>query len=194
MSLFKGDGWTVEATYDLDALTRLDALGCQVMLSYTCLSKNGPEQEQATPERLTDEQVRGLRNWVQNGGALLAAHCATVIGESHAELARLLGGRFMSHPPPFTFTVYPVFGEHPITDDIQAFDVHDEFYIERCEPSVEIHMVAVNQGVAHPMAWSKQEGAGRVVHIAPGHFPEVWNHPLYQRLMLHAVNWLIEER
>jgi len=90
MSLFKGDGWTVEATYDLDALTRLDALGCQVMLSYTCLSKNGPEQEQATPERLTDEQVRGLRNWVQNGGALLAAHCATVIGESHAELARLL--------------------------------------------------------------------------------------------------------
>jgi len=55
-------------------------------------------------------------------------------------------------------------------------------------------MVAVNQGVAHPMAWSKQEGAGRVVHIAPGHFPEVWNHPLYQRLMLHAVNWLIEER
>ncbi len=123
------------------------------------------------------------------GRSLRHGHWRISCGVSQAA-----GGRFISHPPPFTFTVWPVFGEHPITDDIQAFDVHDEFYIERCEPSVEIHMVAVNQGVAHPMAWSKQEGAGRVVHIAPGHFPEVWNHPLYQRLMLHAVNWLIEER
>jgi len=193
-SLFEAEDWTVEATYDLDVLTRLDATGCKVVLSYTCLSKNGPEQEQATPERLTDEQVRGLASWVQNGGALLAAHSATVIGESNPELGKLLGGRFISHPPPFTFTISPVSGEHPITGGVPAFDVYDEFYVELCEPLVDIHMVAVNQGVAHPMVWSKQEGAGRVAHIAPGHFPEVWNHPLYGRLMIQAANWLIEER
>jgi len=194
MSLFKEDGWTVEATYDLDVLTRLDAAGCQMVLSYTCLSKNGPEQEEATPERLTEEQVRGLASWVQNGGALLAAHCATVIGESSPELGKLLGGRFISHPPPFTFTISPVSGEHPITSGVQAFDVFDEFYIEYCEPSVEIHMVAVIKGVTHPMVWSKQEGAGRVVHIALGHFPDIWNHPPYQHLMVEAANWLTEER
>lgn len=193
-SLFEAEGWTVEATYDLDVLKRLDSVGCQVVLSYTCLSKNGPEQEKATPERLTGEQVSALAGWVQSGGALLALHCATVLGESGPELAQLLGGRFISHPKPFTFTIYPVFGQHPIIDGVPALDVYDEFYIERCEPSVEIHMVAVNEGIAHPMVWSKQEGIGRVAYIAPGHFPEVWNLLPYQRLMIQAINWLTEER
>lgn len=190
-ALFTNEGWSVETTYDLDILTHLHAVSYQMVLSYTCLSKNRPEQEQATPERLTDEQVDGLSDWVQRGGSLLAVHCATVLGESTPELGRLLGGRFISHPsPPTAFTVYPVFGNHPITAGIQAFDVHDEFYMEQHEPSVEVHMVAIHQGVAYPMAWSKPEGVGRVAHIALGHFPEVWNHPLYRRLMIQSVNWL----
>lgn len=193
-SLFETEGWSVEATYDLDVLTCLDRANYQVVLTYTCLSKSRPEQEKATPERLTEEQVRGLMGWVQNGGALLAAHCGTVIGESHPDLGMLLGGRFISHPAPFNFTVYPLFGQHPITEGIPAFDVHDEFYIEHYESSVDIHMIAMQEGVAHPMVWSKQEGAGRVVHVAPGHFPEVWNLLPYQRLMIQAVNWLAEDR
>ncbi|HEU0293011.1 MAG TPA: ThuA domain-containing protein [Anaerolineales bacterium] len=193
-SLFETKGWSVETTYDLDVLTRLDRVNYQVVLSYTCLSKNGPEQEKATPERLTEEQVSGLVAWVQNGGALLTAHCGTVVGESDPDLGRLLGGRFISHPAPFNFTVYPLFGEHRITEGIPAFDVHDEFYIEHCEPNVDIHMIAVHEDVAHPMVWSKREGAGRVAHIAPGHFPEVWNLSPYRRLMIQSVNWLTEDR
>ncbi len=193
-SLFEAEGWSVEATYDLNVLTRLDEAGCQMVLSYTCLSKNVPEQKEPTPEKLSDAQALGLADWVRRGGALLAAHSATVLGESNPDLGLLLGGRFISHPPPLTFTVYPVYGEHPITDGIQAFDVHDEFYMERCEPSVDIHIIAVNQGAAYPMVWSKPEGAGRVAYIALGHFPEVWNLPPYQRLMIQAADWLNEQQ
>ena len=193
-SLFEANDWSVEATHDLDVLTRLDEADYQVVLSYTCLSKNIPEQENPTPERLTDEQVHRLASWVQQGGGLLAVHCATVTGESNPDLARLLGGSFISHPAPFTFTLYPVSDGHPIISTVPPFDVHDEFYIERCEPSVKIHMSADYQGATYPMVWSKLEGAGRVAHVAPGHFPEVWNHPHYQRLMIQAVHWLTEER
>jgi type 1 glutamine amidotransferase len=193
-SLFAANDWSVEATYDLDILKGLDKTDYGVTLSYTCLSKNTPEQEIPTPDRLTDEQVRGLTGWVQNGGGLLAVHCATVIGDSGLELSRLLGGAFISHPAAFTFTVYPASDEHPITSGISAFEVHDEFYIERCEPSVAIYMSAVYEGRSCPMVWSKPEGAGRVAHIAMGHFPEVWSRPLYQRLLIQAVNWLTEER
>src|ERR1051325_3595967 len=161
--IYEAEGWPVEATYDLDVLTCLDKAGCEIVLSYTCFSKNEPDQAERTPERLTDEQVRGLADWVQTGGALLAAHCATVVGESGPELGQLLGGTFISHPPPCTFTISPVSDEHPITRGVPAFDVYDEFYMERCEPSVKIHMIAVDQGIVHPMVWSKQEGAGRVV-------------------------------
>ena len=191
-SLFETEQWSIETTYDLDVLTRLDHADYQVILSYTCFSKNTPGQEKPTPERLTDEQVSGLANWVQHGGGLLAAHCATVVGESNPDLERLLGGAFISHPAPVTFTVCPISDGHPITKDVMAFDVHDEFYIERCNPSVAIHLSAEYEGRTHPMAWSKPDGAGRVVHIAPGHFLEVWHHPLYQRLLIQAVNWLVE--
>ena len=193
-SLFEANDWSVEATYDLDVLTRLDDADYQVVLSYTCLTKNIPEQEKPTPERLTDEQIHGLANWVQHGGGLLAVHCATVIRESNPELGQLLGGSFISHPAPFTFTISPVSNGHPITNTVPAFDLHDEFYIERCEPSVAVHMSALYEGATYPMVWSRSEGVGRVVHIAPGHFPDVWKHPLYQRLMVQAADWLTEER
>jgi type 1 glutamine amidotransferase len=193
-SLFEAEDWSVEATYDLDVLTRLSKANDQVVLSYICLLKNSPSQENPTPERLTDAQVHGLASWVQQGGGLLAVHCATVIGDSNPDLARLLGGSFISHPAPFTFTISPVSDGHPITKDVPAFEMYDEFYIERCEPSAAIHMSADYEGATYPMAWSRPEGVGRVVHIAPGHFPDVWNHPDYQRLMIQAVHWLTEER
>jgi type 1 glutamine amidotransferase len=141
---------------------------------------------------LTNEQVRGLTDWVRNGGGLLTVHCATVVGESDPELRRLFGGEFRSHPAPFTFTVHPVATAHPITSGVAAFDVYDEFYIEECEPSVAIHMFAVYNGASYPMVWSKLEGAGRVAHIALGHFPEVWKLAPYQRLLTQAADWLTE--
>lgn len=193
-SLFETKGWFVENTYDLDILTRLDKEDYDVVLSYTCLSKNTPEQKIPTPERLTDEQVRSLTGWVQKGGGLLAVHSATVVGEPDPKLSLLLGGAFLSHPAPFTFTLYPASDEHPILNGVSAFEVYDEFYIERCEPSVAVHMSSRYEGVTYPMVWSKLEGVGRVVHIAPGHFPEVWGHPLYQRLVTQAVHWLIEKQ
>jgi len=105
----------------------------------------------------------------------------------------LFGGVFLSHPEPFTFTVAPLSGEHPITAGIQAFEIHDEFYIQKYDPSVQIHMAAVHQGMVYPMAWSRTEVKGRVAHVAPGHFPEVWNHPVYQQLMLQTAAWLIHD-
>ncbi len=191
VSLFEPEGYIVEATYDLETLTRLGQLDYQLVLSYTCLAKHRPGQNDSGPEKLTDEQIAGLVQWVRAGGALLAAHCATVIGDSGAELRRLLGGAFVSHPPPFTFTVYPAYSAHPISAGIEAFTVYDEFYIEAHEPSVDVHLLAIHEGVAYPMGWSKEEGQGRVAHIALGHFPEVWNLAPYRQLMRQAANWLL---
>jgi type 1 glutamine amidotransferase len=192
-TLFEGQGWSVEATYDLDVLTRLPATHFRMLISYTCLSRNKPDQIRVTPDRLTDAQVNGLAGWVQNGGALLAAHCGTVAGESGPALARLLGGSFVSHPAPLNFSLFPVFDGHPITRGVEAFEVHDELYLQQLSGPVDVHMVAVDGGVAYPMVWSRCEGRGRVAHIAPGHFPQVWALAPYQRLILQAAGWLTEQ-
>lgn len=188
--VFEAEGYRVNSTYNLDVLRRLDRAGYDLLLSYTCLSKHRQGYDDSGPEKLDDDQISGLISWVQQGGALLATHAATVTGNSSPQLGRLFGGVFLSHPEPFTFTVYPLSIEHPITTGVQAFEVLDEFYIQEYDPSIQVHMAAVYQETAYPMVWSRPEHNGRVAVVAPGHFPEVWEHPAYQRLILQSAGWL----
>jgi type 1 glutamine amidotransferase len=187
-------GWSVEATCDLDRLTRLDKEGVDLVLSYTCFSRGPGENGQpGSPEKMSGAQIHALRRWVRGGGALLGAHSATVLGKSSPLLGELMGGVFVEHPPALSFTVYPVYGDHPITAGIKAFSVHDELYMQRCSPSVDVHMLAIDHGTAYPMVWSKAEGRGRVAHVAPGHSAKVWKLEPYRRLMLQAVAWVTGE-
>jgi type 1 glutamine amidotransferase len=186
--VFESAGHIVESTYDLEALTHLHQGRYDLVLLYTCL---GMPQDPATePAPPTDAQAESLVKWVRDGGALLAAHAATVSSQANPKLKALMGGVFIEHPPQFTFTVYPLFGEHPITAGIDAFTAHDELYIQAYDETVAIHMAALDRGIAYPMVWSKHEGTGRVAHVALGHGPEVWRLQPYQQLMLQAVSWL----
>ena len=66
--VFEAVGYRVESTYDLDALRRLEQAGCDLLLSYTCLSSHRQGYADTGPEKLTDDQVSGLTRWVQQGG------------------------------------------------------------------------------------------------------------------------------
>lgn len=189
-SLLAPQGFQVEATYDLNCLLHLEENRYDLVISYTCFSPHREGLNDISPEKLTNAQIDGLTRWIRKGGGFLASHAATVIGESDTALGELIGGVFVSHPPPFSFTVYPVFEEHPMTMGIEAFTVHDEFYLETHTSAVQMHMVAFDRGVAYPMAWSKTEGLGRVAHIAPGHSREVWDLKPYQQLLLQTIGWL----
>lgn len=189
-SLLEPAGYDVESSYDLDCLARLPDGGYDLVLSYTSLSKHREGMNDTGPEQLTDPQVAGLAGWVRAGGGLLAVHSATVVGNSDPAYEALLGGAFISHPPQFAFTVYPCVRAHPITAGVEAFTVHDEFYMQRYDASVQIHMIALDRGVAYPMVWTRDEGAGRVAHIAMGHSELVWALAPYQRLILQAAAWL----
>lgn len=188
-SLLESVGARAEATYDTDELSRLGEGRYDLALSYTCFTSD-EKAEQGGPDRLTKNQSDALASWVRSGGGLLAVHAATVIGRSDPALGELIGGVFVSHPPQFSFTLYPVFEEHPITAGIEAFSVRDELYVETRAPDARIHLIALDRGVAYPMAWSRTEGRGRVAHVAPGHSREVWDLPSYRRLILQSLDWL----
>ncbi len=189
--LLETGGYTVEATYDLDRLTTLRESPYDLILSYTSLSRHREGEEDTHPQFLTPKQTAGLAHWVRTGGAFLTVHCGTVVGRDNPAFKALAGGVFVEHPPQFSFMVYPLYHDHPIIEGIEAFSVKDEFYIQDYELGLDIHMVAVHEGVAYPIVWSKQECSGRVAHIAMGHSEVVWNLPPYQRLMQQTVNWLM---
>lgn len=188
-SYFTEDDVQIEPTYNADRLLTLNAAKVDLVTIYTCLG--GSNQQGRIAADMKAEQVDALCAWTQGGGKVLGIHSATVMGEAQTGLRHLLGARFLSHPPQFDFTVTPLAREHPITAGIGAFAVHDEFYIHTYDEGIEIHMVANDRGVAHPMAWTRSEGAGRVAYVAPGHTPSVWNLPAYRQLVRQSVAWLL---
>jgi len=183
-----GHTWTV--TDDLDRLVGLSDEDVDVVLSYTSLSRHRDGLGDTHPQSLSSKQTVALRAWVSGGGGLVAVHSATVSGVPNPEMAALLGGRFVEHPPQFTFMVTPVHQSHPIIEDIDAFTVRDELYIQDVTDDARVHMIAVDRGLAHPMVWTRHEGRGRVVHLAPGHGENVWALAPYQRLTLQAIDWV----
>jgi hypothetical protein len=190
--LLEGEGFSIYITYDPDTLTRIDNLKYDLVLSYTCF-QSAPGKESVPPVRITNDQAESLVRWVNGGGAWLAMHAASVLGDSDDTLEKLLGGAFIEHPPQCTFTVLPVSLQHPITDGLNAFEVVDELYIERYHPSVTIHMIVIHEQVAYPLVWSRTEGLGRVAHIALGHSQHTWEQIPFQHLVLQTIGWLMNQ-
>ena len=189
--VFSEQGYELTKAYDLDELLTLPHGAYDLVVSYTSLSKHREGENDTHPETLTDAQTEALTQWVEAGGAVLLVHAATVSGKANPRMKALYGGVFVSHPPQFSFTVYPFSREHAVTTGVDAFSVFDEFYVQEYEPSVEIHMAAEDRGVMHPMVWSQQVEKGRVVHIAMGHSERVWLLPQYRKLIAQAVQWLL---
>ncbi|MGH8046473.1 MAG: ThuA domain-containing protein, partial [Chthoniobacterales bacterium] len=113
----------------------------------------------------------------------------------------LVGGVFVEHPAAsttngsveyvFPFSVLRTQSRHPSTEGVEPFGVHDEFYIERHSSGIDVHMVAIDRGVAHPVVWTREHGNGRVARITLGHDTRTWNLPAYRRLVTQAVGWLV---
>lgn len=185
-------GHAVYSTFDLDKLLELESGEFDVVMAYTSLSRHREGMPTDSPESLTPEQTNALIDWVRRGGALLGVHGATVMGRDNPPLEALIGGRFREHPPQFAFTVTPMSGPHPITAGVEAFAVKDELYVQDYDPSVHIHMVTVDRGIAHPMVWSRTERRGRVAHVSIGHSDLVWSLAPFRRLVLQAIDWLTD--
>lgn len=184
-----GDGnRVITATYDGDALLRLHEEEVDVVAIYTCLG--GAQKDGVVAEDLTAAQTTALGKWVRNGGGLLALHAATVMQEDNQLMRDLIGGRFLTHPPQFDFAVIPLASEHPITNGVGPFTVHDEFYIQEFSTDVTVPMTAENRGAVYPMVWTKDEGHGRVAYIAPGHTASTWATENYRQLLRQGVGWL----
>lgn len=188
-------GYSVATTYSLDSLAALaqsepaghNPEAVDVVLMYTCIGGREPlpPQEAGALDCLVD--------WVAQGGRFLAAHAATVTGKHHARFAQMAGGYFIEHPPQFAFQVTPMGQAHPVTQDVPAFSVFDEFYIQSYAADVDIHLVAADRGVAYPMAWTRSHHAGWVANVALGHSERVWQLPVYQQIIGQTVDWLMAE-
>jgi len=94
-------------------------------------------------------------------------------------------------------TLRPATESHPVLQNVDALQVHDEFYYDlkfvdgnqRVEPLMEAEI----NGEWHPVAWAWQRGdGGRSFGFSGLHFHENWQKPEYRRLVKQGVLWTLK--
>ena len=136
---------------------------------------------------LTPDEEAGLFNFVSGGKGLVGIHgTAWWIGGRAVDL---IGGHANWHPPGSTFTVHIEDTAHPTTQGVADFDVEDEIYISAHEPNLHVLASAEWFGKAHPMAWVKPYGSGRVFYTTLGHGPGTFERAGMQQFITQAAKW-----
>lgn len=177
--LADADAVTTEESHDKRALADLSGYDLCVL----CTTMNG----------LTSEQEAGVVRFVRGGGKLVGIHSVTVVDPEHTAYADLIGGRFTHHSPYHEFTVNVAEPGHPIVAGVERFSILDELYVlDRVPVGAHVLATADWEGVARPMLYTKNHGAGRVVYNALGHDQAAYDNPHFRALTLQSIDWILE--
>jgi scyllo-inositol 2-dehydrogenase (NADP+) len=180
--VLRADGrFAVDRTTDLDAFARLPGSEYATVVVFTT----------RFADDLTAAREQGLLDFVRGGGGFVAVHSAIgSFGNSEAYV-RLLNGKFRMHPDEYDIPVKIVEKQHYLTIRMPDFVVRDELYhLSDFDPSRCTVLAASQwQGQEIPLVTVRQEGSGRVVYLANGHSPQVWEHPEFQKLLVRAIAW-----
>jgi len=138
---------------------------------------------------MTPEAEEAFRAFVRAGGGLLAVHSGTVDYRETPILRALLGGVFVQHPPQCDVTIAP-HGAGALIAGLAPFTIRDEHYQMAFDATDATRFLdTISEHGVQPGGWTREEGAGRVCVLTPGHNVEVWLHPTYQALLGNALRW-----
>ena len=140
-------------------------------------------------QKISEQALTALDNFVSNGGGILGVHTATAAFKEHLHYFEILGGRFIGHGPIAPFEVKPV-ADSKIFAGISAFTVKDELYIHELQPEITPHFTATHEGQEVPIVWTYHYGQGRVCYAVPGHRTETMRNEGYQRVLQRGMEWV----
>lgn len=173
----------------------------------------------------TAPALAALDGFVAGGGRWLALHASNAVlaapviaggkwgtPNRYPEFFRLLGSRFLAHPPLHEFTVEPAGASHPLTRGIEAFRVTDELYVCEWFEPVDVLLTARFGGpcpafdigadvpaAEHPLMYTKPHGEGQVCVLTLSHangaepgralHRGAWTSGMFRLLLSHALAW-----
>lgn len=143
-----------------------------------------------------DEQV-ALTQFIGGGKGFVCIHISGCLPESWPAYHDIAGGGWISgastHPPYGQFAVKTKDTGHPCAEGITEFVTNDELYTKLgWKPGNEVFLTAELEGEAHPMAWTRIYGKGRVFNTTLGHNGLSFQTPQFQRLVLNGVAWVTD--
>ena len=187
------------------------------LVSYTC---------DVTPALAEQE---ALRRYVEEGRRWLALHGTNSILRFMDDgsidtpnwapvFMDTLGSIFQAHPPIGSYRVEPTGVQHPLVEDIEAFEVEDEQYLVEVTAPIEVLLDTEFDGQAgrfranpwakarHPVLYLRHLGRGSVCYLTLGHcrghhdlqplmdfYPKIergaWELPVFHELLRRGIRW-----
>jgi len=144
--------------------------------------------------KLEQNEMGGLLSFTAQGGGLLVIHNG-ISYQSNPEYAQMVGARFTGHPPYQLLNYSIKDSRHPITQDIESFEMEEELYMFDFDTlsSPAILLECCNNDICMPAAWAHTYGLGRIAYLAPGHNVESFLHPAYRKVVLRSASWATKE-
>ena len=147
----------------------------------------------ANHDSIKPQEEKALLDFVRKGKGFLPIHCASYCFRNSDEFVSLVGAQFKSHETG-TFTAEIVNSDHPITQDLQAFETWDETYVHHLHNEDRtILMEREENGKREPWTWTREYGKGRVFYTAYGHDERSWGNPGFHELIKRAILWAVGE-
>ncbi len=147
--------------------------------------------------------------WLRSGKALIGIHAATDTWRGEGEeYPKVIGAAFTTHGSTNKekVTIKIEDREHPATrmlgpEWVIADEIyhHDRFSRDRIHVLMSIDTSKTNLGPQkmqpggdYPLAWTREEGKGRVFYTAMGHREDVWTNPTFQEHLMAGIAWAME--
>lgn len=141
--------------------------------------------------------------WIkQPGHGFIGTHSAADTYHKYKPYWEMLGGTFNGHPwnanETVTITVHDP--EHPVSKPWgEEFEITDEIYQfknwqpEKVRVLMSLNMAKTDRKKPYhvPVAWVKNYGEGKVLHMSLGHREDVWTNPTYMESLLGGIRWML---
>ena len=193
-----GDGFAVTATEDTDRFTEGGLAEFDVVAFVN-----------TTGDVLDDDEQTAFEDWLEDGGGFVGIHAAADTEYDWPWYGKMLGAWFTSHPLGFQdVTVTTELADDPTVAHLDpVFDHTDEWYSFDRNPrdSADV-LLSIDEASAkyahdgqpvtqftmgddHPVAWSRQQGDGRVWYSNLGHMDEDWDLDWFRDHVRSGVEW-----
>jgi uncharacterized protein len=141
--------------------------------------------------------------WVkQKGHGFIGTHSAADTYHDYKPYWEMLGGTFNGHPwgsnQRVTVTVHDK--KHPVSVPWgDEFEITDEIYQFKHWQPEKVHLLmSLNMAKTKlkkpylvPIAWVKDYGEGKVLHMSLGHREDVWTNKKYMQSLLGGIKWML---
>ena len=142
---------------------------------------------------LTEAQENGLLEYIRDGGGFFGLHTAAASFHDAKGYHGMLNAFFRGHSVYMDFTVNVIRTDHEITRGLSDFEVTDELYYLKHDPSTSRHLMQAYDPTCdetHVMGFHHTYGEGRVFYFALGHDMAVLENPNFQEIVRRGVLWV----